>query len=268
MGLLSANYHSAPIIFFPLILFCIAWPKSNQLRPVQRQFFRQLDIIGCILLIAASVLVVYSFQEAGINANFWGSAKFIAPLVVGCLCWVLLFAWEALVFRLWEESVASIWPLRLFKHRVFMAAMFSTMITGFPYFAIIYNLPIRLQVVNGKNQLESGVGLLPLLGTAAVGSMLGGFISSKKNRTWETLVAAACLMALGTGLLSTLGNTPEVEPKTYGFQVFVGLGLGLTVSTVSMLASIESEIRDQGSQPHSINQTSLLLTTSQPSLKA
>ena len=241
-----ANLYSAPIIFFPLILFWVAWPNPNQLRPIQRQPFRQLDIVGCILQIAASVLVVYSFQEAGISENVWNFAIFIAPLTLGCICWVLLFVWEVFVARLWENSVASIWPLRLFKHRVFMAAMFSTMITGFPYFVIIYNLPLRFQVVNGKDQLESGVALLPLLGTAAIGSMLGGFISSNKNRTWETLMAAACLMTLGTGLLSTLRDTVEVEPKIYGFQVFVGLGLGLTVSTVSMLAAIQSEIRDQG----------------------
>jgi hypothetical protein len=35
-----------------------------------------------------------------------------------------------------------------------------------------------------------------------------------------------------------------LEPNMFGFQVFVGLGFGLMVSTVSLGASLESEKRD------------------------
>jgi len=99
-------------------------------------------------------------------------------------------------------------------------------------------------VVNEKSALIAGIGLLPMLGSAAIGSMLGGMLSAKKNMIWQVLLVAACLMAIGTGLLSTLSVQLRTEPKAYGFQVFVGLGFGLTVSNVSMLAAIESELRD------------------------
>ena len=59
-------------------------------------------------------------------------------------------------------------------------------------------------------------------------------------------------MLIGTSLLSTLSNTLVVEPKTYG--VFVGLGFGLTVSTVSILGTAESELRDNGTYlSHNLN---------------
>jgi hypothetical protein len=232
-----------------MILFNITWPKANQMHHAERRPLRELDIVGSALLIAASVLVVFSLQEGGLNANAWGTALFIAPLLVSCLCWILLFGWEVTVARFWEGTVAAIFPLRLLGRRVYMAGVVSATMIGFPYFVIIYSLPIRFQVVNEMSALSAGIGLLPMLGSTAIGSMLGGLISGKKNRTFETLIVATCFMTLGTGLLSTLSPTLAAEPKTYGFQVLTGLGFGLTVSTVSMLAALECDIRD-----HSVSQ--------------
>ena len=85
-----------------------------------------------------------------------------------------------------------------------------------------------------------------MLGSAAVASMVGGIVSSKKNRSFPTLIVAALLTVIGTSCLSNLANGLKIEAKVYGLQVFVGFGFGLTVSTVSMLAAVESEIREHG----------------------
>lgn len=86
-----------------------------------------------------------------------------------------------------------------------------------------------------------------MLGSAAISSMVSGIVSGKKNRAFSTLLVAAVLMVIGTSCLSTLSNGLKVEAKAYGFQIFVGCGFGLTVSTASMIAAVESEIRDHGS---------------------
>jgi hypothetical protein len=140
-------------------------------------------------------------------------------------------------------------PLRLLRKRVYMAYALSTLLIGFPYFLVIYALPLRFQVVNGKSPLTAGVALLPMLGSVAIGSTIGGAASSKKNNTFPVLVVASCLMTLGTALMSTLSNTTKVEPKTYGFQVLVGMGFGLTVSTVSLGAGLEAELKDMSRLP-------------------
>lgn len=157
-------------------------------------------------------------------------------------------------------------PLRLIKKRVYMGYVFSTLLAGFPYFMVIYSLPLRLQVVNGKSPLLAGVSLLPMLGAVAVGSTVGGAMNGKKNRTCATLFAAALFMVTGTALLSTLTNTFRVEPKMYGFQVLVGLGFGLTVSTVSLGAGLECEARDN-SKWLVINISVMILTDLQLLLK-
>ncbi|KUJ13592.1 MFS multidrug transporter-like protein [Mollisia scopiformis] len=236
---------NAPIGIIPLIAFIIAWPKPHQIHHPERRSLKQLDFLGAGLIIAASVLVVFSFQEAGLRADVWNNAIFIAPLVVGIILWIALFGWEVVAARKWESTLMTMFPLRLIKRRVFMGHFVTTLLAGFPYFMVIYSLPLRVQVVNGRSQLTAGVSLMPMLGAVAVASTVSGMVNSKKDFIFITLLAGAILMTIGTATLSSLENVVALPAKMYGFQVFVGLGFGLMVSTVSMGASLECELKDR-----------------------
>jgi MFS family permease len=239
---------NAPIGIAPLILFIVAWPDKSQLRHVERHTFKQVDFLGFFLLVASSVPFVISFQEAGIHAvsnkSIWSSAVFIAPLVVGSICFFALFGWEWLVARRWPDAIGALFPMRLAKNRIYMSAVLATMLTGFPYFVVIYSLPTRFQVVNGQSALTSGIALLPMLGASAIGSTVAGAASGKKNNTFPINVTGAALMLVGTAALSTLDNVMATQARAYGLQVFVGFGFGLTVSNSSLLAGLQAELRD------------------------
>ncbi|TVY40402.1 Efflux pump, partial [Lachnellula subtilissima] len=237
-----------PIGIIPLIMFVIAWPKPHQMTPSPRRSWKQLDATGCILLIASTVLIVFSFQQAGIRSSSssasWTEPIFLAPLLTGLLCLFLLFIWEVLVAKYWEDSIATMFPLRLMRRRVYMGYVLSTLLAGFPYFMVMFALPIRMQVVDHKTALMAGISLLPMLGTIAVGSMLGGAINGNRDFKFPTLVVGTIFMTIGCAALSTLGAEGGVQGGIYGFQVFVGLGFGVLISTVSMSTSLECEIRD------------------------
>ncbi|KAL1599693.1 hypothetical protein SLS60_007496 [Paraconiothyrium brasiliense] len=237
---------NAPIGILPIILFALTWPNQQQLPPAERRPFHQMDFLGFFLLIAASVSFVFAFQEAGIHivsaANVWKTAIVVAPLVVGIICWMVLFGWECMISIRWSDSINAFLPLRLAKLRVYMSAVAATMLSGFPYFVVIYSLPTHFQVVNEHSALASGIALLPLLGSSAMGSTISGAVSGKKNNTFPVMITGAVLMVIGTATLSTLRI--ETQAKAYGLQVFVGLGFGLTIATSSMIAGMESEIRD------------------------
>lgn len=115
------------------------------------------------------------------------------------------------------------------------------MLTGFANFVAIYSLPLHFQIVNGSSPLMAGVSLLPLLVSAAIGSMLGGLTT---NHSFPALAVANSLMAVGTGLLSTLANHNGIQTKTYGFEVPLGLGMGLSISTSTLLAALQCEGQD------------------------
>lgn len=240
------HVRSAPVGLVTITLFFLAWPKPGQMKFAERKPLKELDFVGSFLLIAASVLVVFAFQESGVHPNFWGTALFIGPLVAGSICWILLAGWETTIQKLWKDSISPLFPASLVERKVYMAGALTAMITGFPYYVVIYNVPLHLQIVNGKSPLMAGLGLLPLLASTATGSMLAGAISSKKDLSFYTLTAGSCLLTLGTGLLSTISSGSKVDVKIYGFEVFVGLGFGLSVSTASILAAIQCEIKDHG----------------------
>jgi hypothetical protein len=132
-----------------------------------------------------------------------------------------------------------------------MGCVATALLGGFPYFVVIYALPLRLQVVNERSALLAGVSLLPMLGSVAIASALGGYIHRKRERIFGTLLAGSLFMVIGSACLSTLENAVAVPAKMYGFEVFMGLGFGLMVSTVSLGAMIEADSRDRSQLPHS-----------------
>jgi hypothetical protein len=111
---------------------------------------------------------------------------------------------------------------------------------------VIINIPLRAQLVNLKDAIGSGVVLLPLMGSTAVGSALGGAASAKKNNTFWTLNLASIFMLVGSALLSTLPDTVNPVPKQYGFEAILGFGLGLSLSTMTFLTSMQVEFEDHG----------------------
>lgn len=84
----------------------------------------------------------------------------------------------------------------------------------------------------------AGVRILPMLSACAVGSFLGGAISSKKNNTSYTLVAASCLQLLGVGLMTTVSGDSAKAAAQYGYQVIFGLGVGLSFSAATIMTNI------------------------------
>ena len=227
-------------------MFLLAWPNKNQMRHPERKPLKQLDIAGSFLLIAASVLIVFAFQQSGTHPSLWNTALFIAPLTTAIVCWLLLIAWEISIGTFKQESVTPLFPKSLLGRRIYGAGALTALVTGFPYYVVIFNVPLHLQMVNGKSPLAAGLGLLPLLVSTATGSVLAGAISSKRDLSFYSLTVGSCLLTIGTGLLSTVSESSSADAKLYGFEVFVGLGFGLSVSTSSILAAVQCEIKDHG----------------------
>jgi len=121
-------------------------------------------------------------------------------------------------------------------------------------FLTIIALPERYQIVNGDDATSAGVRMMPLLFASAFGSTVGGLCSSRKNRTFVTLLVASCLMVVGCALLSTASDGLDIEPALYGFQVLFGLGLGTTFTTVTIIASTESKFADYSIALGAVNQ--------------
>jgi asparagine N-glycosylation enzyme membrane subunit Stt3 len=91
---------TALIIFFLPSDFFPSEPGAHPLNLLKRfrsrftlTAFRRLDLIGVVLMLAASILLVFALEEAG-TRYAWGSVPIIVTLVVAVGCWVGFVGWE------------------------------------------------------------------------------------------------------------------------------------------------------------------------------
>lgn len=247
---------NGPVGAASLAVFLLGWPQEEHRPVLHKHSWKGLDYPGAFLTIAAAVLVVFSFQSAGHvpgaeknkaqGNNGWTSAVFIAPLVLGIVCWIALFSWQYLIERRYSSRLSPILPIRLLRRGIYTSCVLNTLLLGFPYMLLIFVVPLRVQVVGGKSALLAGVMLLPMLAMVAVGSVVSGAVNSKKHMIAESLLVGSCLMLLGCGLLTTLSTRDLDSAKLLGFVTFCGLGFGLTVSSSTMIASLEAPPEDYG----------------------
>lgn len=80
----------------------------------------------------------------------------------------------------------------------------------------------------------------------------------KRNNTFPTLLSAACLILLGTGLLSTTTTGLAIPHAQYGYQVLLGLGAGLTFSSATVLTALEAAPEDRAIAQGAVDQSRVL----------
>lgn len=119
---------------------------------------------------------------------------------------------------------------------------------GAIFITVVIVIPQRFQVVNDLSAFSAGWRLLALMLCSPFGSAMSGFLVSKvKIPPFHIFLVAAILQIIGLALMSTL---PTLEPRApsaqYGYQVILGLGIGLTLSSLLTAAPTVIEERDTG----------------------
>jgi hypothetical protein len=122
----------------------------------------------------------------------------------------------------------------------------TTILTGFSFLVLIISLPQRFQIVNGNETVMAGVHLLPMLVALGTGAATGAMVSIQQNYTFYILCMASCLVLIGCGLLSTVSDDLKIPSTLYGYQVIHGFGVGLTMSAITLMVTVEAEFQDAG----------------------
>ncbi|KAH6981907.1 major facilitator superfamily domain-containing protein [Ilyonectria sp. MPI-CAGE-AT-0026] len=228
-------------------ILCITnfWPQEDVANFFSWKAFTSIDFIGSATLLTSSGFLVFAVQQAGSQTFEWKSPEIISALAISGVSWVVFVWWEVLLATKEYRRIEPIFPIRLMLRRVYSSGLLVTMFTGFPYISLSIVIPERFQIVNREGVLMAGLHILPLLGACAIGSFLGGAISSKKNNTSITLFGASCLQLLGVGLMSMLSGPDASVKAQYGFQVIFGLGVGLSFSAATIMTSILAAERSE-----------------------
>lgn len=238
--------NSIPICSIGMATFYFGWPRKLQTEYAQLRSWKQFDIIGAILGIAASVLVVFALETAG-ESEAWDAIKFIVPVTLGLFSWITLFLWSYFVDKRLSQTIVSVFPITLFRNRRYTRTILTTLFAGCPYLLLIYSIPIRMQVVSGKSPLVAGLSLLPMLGTVALGSIISGKMNAVANHLTltSTMRIGASLMACGCGFLIAAQGFKD-DATVLGLLTLVGFGFGLCTSAATNMISVEVPIQHRG----------------------
>ncbi len=144
------------------------------------------------------------------------------------------FSVAMLVIFVYFESKSRnpIIPLSFFKNRSISVTLFVALLTNGIMFAAIMYIPYFVQGIIGTNATTSGAITTPMMLGLLFASMVTGVLTSKHGINKPFVFAAFILIAIGTGLLSTMSaDIPYFKVIIY--MVILGLGIGINMPITS-----------------------------------
>jgi EmrB/QacA subfamily drug resistance transporter len=219
-GVLLAHFGwpSVFIALVPVALVALAatWvlvPESSD--PAEAR----LDLPGLVLSSGAIGLLVYTIIEA--PGRGWSSVATIAGFAGAALLAALFVAVE----RRRERPMIDV---SLFRTPAFSAASASVTIAFFALFGFIFLVTQYFQFMRGYGTLSTGVRILPVAMTIAIGSVSGVILA---GRIGTRAVVTTGLLLLGSSFgWIAMSATFVSYPHIVGQMVLMGLGLGLTTA--------------------------------------
>ncbi|KAM0803962.1 drug resistance transporter EmrB/QacA subfamily [Usnea florida] len=258
-GLISGNTTwrwvfllNVPPGFVVLVMIFLALPagfpyRSEKSAKILQSFnmagVRSIDFLGAFLVLAASILFVSALEEGGTEYQ-WKSSVVLSLLCLSVVLWILFFLWQKVLSGR-GEAREPILPWRLLTDRFTLGYLLNALFGGAIFIPAVVLIPQRFQVVNDLSAFNAGWRLLALMLCSPLGSVTSGYLIQKlKIPPIYVFLAAAILQTIGLALMGSLKvSDPNVPSGQYGYQVILGLGIGLTLS--SLLIGAPTVIKDK-----------------------
>ncbi|KAK4118273.1 MFS general substrate transporter [Parathielavia appendiculata] len=255
-------YLNVPLGVSILALVLWIFPVNSGVLSRKRQAVSYIDYPGMVLSLAGSVMLTFGLEEGGL-AYSWNSPPVVVAFVVAGVAFVAFGVWEWYISEKRNSNrklkTLPLFPVHLATRRVSGFALLTALIAGFPFMMTIIFLPQRFQLQNGLSPIDAGIRMLALLILSATGAGLGGIIATRRNISWYILAGSLALQLVGLGLMSTLPTAAgEVRAAQYGYQVVLGLGFGLTLSSLAIVLRMEVDAADSGVAFSAITQVRVL----------
>jgi EmrB/QacA subfamily drug resistance transporter len=187
-----------------------------------------LDIRGLTTSILLLGVLVYTIIEAPVRG--WHSTATLVGFAAAAAL--------ALAFVMVEQaSEHPMLDVRLFTDRRFSAASASVTVTFFSLSGFIFLITQYFQVLRGFSPFSTGARILPVAGSIAVGSVVGGLLAP---RIGTRTVVVSGLVSFGTAMAWIAGSIDTNTPywvTIVAQMLLMGLGIGLisTPATESIM---------------------------------
>ncbi|KGO37543.1 Major facilitator superfamily domain, general substrate transporter [Penicillium expansum] len=233
---------NGPGVAISLLILVPAIPNLGE-KMIEKEKLRRIDVIGGLLSLAWPILLIFALEEGG-QAYPWKSSVIIGTLVgsgVGIF-----------VFGIYEQHVQKqakqepMLPIGLLKIPALCLKIIIMFTMGGCFYAAIILLPQRFQAVNGISAERAGINLLPFTIVSPVFSGLCGVLLAKYQKSvGPVLFISSVFTVVGIAMLGTLSSdTSGLEPKVYGFELILAIGLGLMMPPIFFFIKVEYDDSD------------------------
>ena len=106
-----------------MLALLLSWTRDTSRKSFTKKAFASIDYLGALLLLAASILVVFALQEAGAYVYAWDSSTIIVSLVISGVTLLALIVWQYYLGRKPNLPVKQILPLPVLRRRAMAAAV-------------------------------------------------------------------------------------------------------------------------------------------------
>ncbi|RYP18867.1 hypothetical protein DL765_003655 [Monosporascus sp. GIB2] len=195
-----------------------AHAKGSAKTPL-REILLSFDPLGVLLLLGSLLCYFLVLQWGGIS-KAWNLSTIIG-LLVG---WILISA--AFAANEWWQGERALLVLRILKIRGIAAVAAFVLFMYGAYFALLYNVPLYFQAVNGLSARDSGIRTIPAILATSATSMISSIVISKVGVFQPFLIAGGALAAIGVGLIYTFDLDTSLG-KEIGYQIIFGVGTGV-----------------------------------------
>ncbi|MBM9506892.1 DHA2 family efflux MFS transporter permease subunit [Streptomyces sp. KK5PA1] len=238
----SIFYALGPVSFTVAALVAVFVPASRNPVP------RRLDYPGLVLSGGFMALLVYTVIQA--PSRGWTSTASLAGFT-GALALLIAFVVGE------RRAAEPMLDVRLFKDLRFSAASASVTIAFFTLLGFIFLITQFFQLVRTYSPLSTGVHLLPVAVSVAVGSTLGTRLAVRVGT--KAIVTAGLALQAGFYFWVASAISPTLHYGVIAVQmVLYGLGMGLTSApaTESIMGAVPA---DQAGVGSAVNDSTRLL---------
>lgn len=188
----------------------------------------RLDLGGVAISALGMVALTYGVIQVGDHGL--GAARTLGALMGGVVALGVLAWWERRVTRTGTPLVDP----TLFRSRGFAWGTILVTLASFVLFGLLFTVPQYLQAVLGTDALGTGLRLLPLA-VGLVAGIQGTTLLVRRHAPARVAALGFALTAAGTAV----GARTSIDSsygRTAAWSAAVGFGLGLCLSTMTMVA--------------------------------
>ncbi|KAI5479366.1 Major facilitator transporter-like protein [Pseudohyphozyma bogoriensis] len=230
-------------------------PSDDRSAPALLKRAARLDWVGAVGIMGFVTSLSLALQWGG-NTKPWNSGAVIACFVVAGVLAVALVVWSR-----WMGDKAMTPPV-LFKSISIYCITAYSFCSRFSLFLFIYYIPIYFQAGKNESATSSGLSILPFMISFVICAVLAAQIVGRQGRYWPWLVVGPIPFAIGSGLMFTISEESS-KAKNYGYQVLIGVGIGVTAQNAQFAMQAEFKKEKNASGPPLLSQAMSLNTFGQ-----